>query len=68
MTMVGEGKFNILCGGACKDRGNADCRLSTCVYNSQVMLDKTTGALTTFSKRVAGVVLNQTRVVSSLAK
>lgn len=62
-----QNDFMLYCDMPCY-QGNSDCRLSASLYNHKVMLARASGAIKITMGRVAGMVLNQTRVDTSLAK
>lgn len=62
-----QNDFMLYCDQPCFN-GHADCRLSASVYNHRVMTSRATGGIKIAMNRVAGVVVNQTRVEASLSK
>jgi len=67
VTISMQNTWALYCGTGCYG-GHADCRLSASLYNNQMMLDRQTEAIKLTFGRVAGIVINQTLVESSMGK
>jgi len=67
VTISMQDTWGLYCGTGCY-RGRADCKLSASLYNNQVMLDLQTEAILLTFDRIAGIVMNQTLVESSMGK